>query len=450
MAATFGILDKKYVSAIPLLDQREIMAGIVDISNEKNFADIMRLTNRMKSTKEWIYHQYTKSNVLELIDTTGATITNSGTPTVTVVLASAALSGYVTRGLQLRIGTKTVYVYNVTRSSSVATMIIKSYDGSNVTLTAGTLLPTVGASFGEGSGAAQNIRYDLTKYFNYIQTFREHDEFTDVQGRAKIEVPMADGSHYYTVLSHAQKIQALYAKMSNAMIASQVTPNGVENASPSMTDVDGNGVQTTRGLDQYVTSYGINDQVTSTGVVVLADITDLEDQFIANRAPKEFFGFSSTKARRPYSTYAKNLTGSSGIVSTRLNVDGREVDMMIDKLLTPGGFTFDLTTMPILDNPQGLGAVADISGSIYFVPKGNAAIVEGGVQPYIQMRYIEQYPITNGTMSNLGNAQVREQHGGGLAPIAIGSKNVWETDWTAYAGLECIAVQHFAKQKVVF
>ena len=127
-------------------------------------------------------------------------------------------------------------------------------------------------------------------------------------------------------------------------------------------------------------------------------------------------------------------------------IDGRTVDMEVDHI-SYRGCEIDFVYLPILDHPQIFGTIQpDITGSIFFVPKDQVEVVGGGRQPRMQIRY-EPSPFMGANGSSDG--VIKEWRTGALAEVPTSSVAQLHTDWYTEQGLECIAVKHFQKFRVV-
>jgi hypothetical protein len=78
MAITTGTNNKRYISAISFMDQREIEHNVVDIQNEGDFLQGLQVAGRYVPSAEGDYHQFVNSALFVVGDTTGATIVGSG------------------------------------------------------------------------------------------------------------------------------------------------------------------------------------------------------------------------------------------------------------------------------------------------------------------------------------------------------------------------------------
>jgi hypothetical protein len=167
----------------------------------------------------------------------------------------------------------------------------------------------------------------------------------------------------------------------------------------------------------------------------------LINTLVSVRAPKEYLAAGSTASIACFDTYFKNL-GSSGVTSVRLVVDGKELDMEVNKVMY-GRFTFYYRVMPILDHPVTFG-FSTIPKNVYYLPYNNKVKVEGGgSDAQIRVRYVPR-------QTPYGNDLINEVHYGALNVVNPNGLGLYNgTDWATAQGLEILAGQHLVKQRVV-
>lgn len=449
MAVTQGTVNKSFISAIDFLDQREIDPSIYDQSRDRAFTDIMKVVNRRKPTSMPTYHNFVNNDVYEVCTISAVTSTGLAQIQFTVNTNSTfpRVGDLVKTSNANNVG-KQGRVQAVTFGSGTATLTVRSVAGNSVPLfaTIGDSVTFSSNAFAEKSDAPTNRRYGLTKYFNQVQIFREVDEITDVQKVSKIEVNVG-GQYYILPYQHIQKVIKLNGDISVQMIAGVKSDTTYADANPFLADPSsGLPIQTTGGLDWYVTTYGITDSAASLGTFGFTELNEIVDNWIANKAPTDQMGFMSSKVKRVLDVFFKNL-GSSGVTSVRMMIDGRTMDLEVSHI-SYGGFEMDFVHLPILDLPQVFSATLtpDIAGSIYWVPKDSVETVDGGRQPRIQIRY-QPSPFSGANGSSDG--VVKEWRTGALAEVPTSSVAQLHTDWYTEQGLECLAVKHFQKYRVV-
>lgn len=443
-----GTMNKAFISAIQLLDQREINPNLLDQTRDKEFTDIMKLVGRYKETKVPTYNYFVNNDIFADSVVTSASA-GYGTAIITVVL-TAATSGYarlndLARSSNANMIGQEMLVIQVTSVSGVDTVKLQSVNNMPCYAVANDILSWVSNAFGEKSDTPTNRKYGVTRYINQYQVFREVDEITDIQKVSKVEITV-NGQPYYTPVNHIYKINTLNGFISTQMIVGVQSTTLFADAAPYLADAAGNPIQTTMGMDQYITTYGISNQVATLGTVGFADVNSMIDQFLANKAPHQMMGFGGSRSKRPFDVWLKNL-GSAGVNSVRMLIDGKTVDMEVDQW-SYGNFQFDHIYLPLFDHPQLLGPTVapDVNGSIYWIPKDKIQVVGGGMEARLQIRYAPKAMAGGNSMSN---GIITEWHTGALAPIPTNSLAVWHTDWITYQGLEMLGVKHMQKFRVV-
>ena len=449
MAVSQGTMDKKYVSAIDFLDQRDIDPNIYDQSRDRAFTDIMKIVNRYKPAIMYNYHNFVNNDVREVGTISAVTTTGTAAPVFTInTAANFPRAGDVIKSSNANNAGVQARIQSVTFGSGTATITGRTGGNSIVFYaTVGDTISFASNAFSEKSDAPTNRRYGLTKYFNLIQIFREDDEITDVQKVAKIEVEV-NGDFHILPYQIIQKKIKLEGDISVAMLCGQQSVTQFGDQNPFLTDLTSNEpVQFTGGLDWYCINYGINDAAAVLGTFGFTELDKIIDNWIANKAPTDQMGFMGSRAYGVISKFFKNL-GSSGVTSVRLVIDGQTMDFEVETVNYRGN---DLTFVhvPIFDNPQLFSATLspDVNGSIYWVPKGSVDTVSNGQQPYLQMRNTPS-PFGGG-VNGSNNGIMAEWRTGALAETPTSSVAQLHTDWYSAQGLEGLAPKHFQKFRVV-
>lgn len=449
MAVTQGTVIKSFVSAIDFLDQRDIDPNIYDQSRDRAFTDIMKLIDRYKPCTMYDYHNFVNNDVYEVGTISAVTSTGLAQIQFTINTASTfpRVGDLIKTSNTNNVG-KQARVQAVTFGSGTATLTVRSVGGNSSPFFA-TVNDSVAFgsnAFAEKSSAPTNRRYGLTKYFNLIQIFREVDEISDVQKVAKIEVNV-NGDYHILPYQHIQKVIKLNGDISVQMIAGVQSTTKFSDTAPFVADpTSGLPIQTTGGLDWYTTTYGTSDSAAVLGTFGFTELDEIVDNWIANKAPTDQMGFMASRVKGYLDRFFKNL-GSSGVTSVRMNIDGKTLDLEVDHV-DYRGYKMDFIFLPILQHPQIFSATLtpDISGSIYWVPKDQVETVDGGRAPRISIRYTPS-PFSGANGSS--NGIIKEWRTGALAEVPTSSDALLHTDWYTAQGLECLAVKHFQKYRVV-
>lgn len=449
MAASTGNITKQYVSALDsILDTREINKLITDVQNEAELSDILGLANKKMPTKQPVYYTFYDDPIIKSITVTS----NTGTGTVTVTPAlSSATSGYTRKGdLVLFTNNIVGLVTDVSTSSAIDTLTIKSVAGVNITLGATDTLAIFSRAQGENAYSPQNLRYGLTRQTNKYQIFRETSRITDVQSASTIEVEF-QGKPYYTFKDQWEKTIKMKSDINAAYIAGDMSVTSYSDTTPFLTDTitgptgevgsPGNGpVQTTRGLNKYVDLYGLTLVPGTLDVFQKATLDELVAGLISLRAAKKQLGICSSITKTLIDTYLKNL-GSSGVTSVRLIIGGKEADLEVDRLKY-GGFDFNWAVMPMFDHPVTL-ASGTITDHVYYLPYDNKVKVQGGgSDDQIRVRYVPR-------QGPYGNDMIDEIHSGAFSPVNPNGVGAFiGVDWTTKQGLEVLAASQLVKQRL--
>lgn len=442
-------MEYNYISLISLLLDDEIDPKVIDIYNWEGFTDIMGLMGRYKESKQPVYNNYVNSDIG--VQIVAESVANSGTTTVTVT-ATALTSGITRKDMVVMFPNgKAGHVQSVTTASDKDAIAIQSVDGTALTLVAGQKLDVFTEAEGEASIAPNNLRRSLVKYINSIQIIRNVNEETDVAKVSLLRVNF-NGEAYFYAKNLIEKLVEWKGWVNGMCIGGRLGSTLFSDSSPALTDPNGGGaVQLSRGLDQYTTTYGVDDTVSSLGTWTLADHSDVIDQLIAKRALiANYKLLMSSAVKGKVDDNLKNL-GSSNVNSVRLTASAdstTKLNFWVDQLKYKG-MKADMAVMPILDNNK-MFSQTDIVKSIYYMPEDSVKTLDNGMQPRVQMRYQSHGlgPV------NKGDKIWGEWHSGPLSPVtpAMSVDNdraIWRTNWKTHQGVEVLGAQHLAKSKVL-
>lgn len=439
--ASIGAIDKKYVSSIDFLDQREILNKVLDITNEEySFMDIMELMGRSKPTSVPEYHHFVNEE-LYVLGTVASVTSGSGTAVVVVVVDSTAWNSTNVGELVLFPSGK---VGLVTSKATPASLTIRSVDGTNITVVANDKISFFSNAAGEGSLSPAAKKWAITKYANQVQIFKGKFEVTDIQKASKVEVDF-QGKPYYMYKGQHDSLMKFRDDIAAALMFGRKSSTKFSDASPTLTLTDpvtnaALPVQTTMGLDQYVTDFGNNQNLLVANTLSLADIKALIQLLNRNRSPKEYFLFVGTAQNILWDDVFNNL-GSSAILSqgARFQIEGREIDLGIDKIKIYGT-TFYKKHLPILDHKNIINFTGGYNAkdAAYGVPYTKVKTIDGGMEDRLQVRYM----LEGGT-----DFKYRETLLGGLAPNPTNERSVLEVHYSSIQGLEMLDAQNSFKIK---
>lgn len=450
MGATTGNISKSYLSALDsILDTREINKQVADVYNEVELSDILGIGGKKLPTMQPVYYSFYDDPLVKAVTVTSNT--GTGTTQVTPAL-SAATSGYTRlNDIVLFANNISGLVTNVSTSSGIDTLTIKSVSGANITLGATDTLSIYSRARGENSYGGTNLRFGVTRLTNKYQIFDELSVITDVQNASTVEVEF-QGKPYWFFKDQWEKTVKLKSAINAAFVAGDMSSSSFSDTNAFLTDTvtsptgnfpsAGNGnVQTTRGLNRYVDLYGVSLVNGTLGTYQKANLDEYVAAALAQRSWKRVLAVTGTLAKTTVDTYLKSL-GSSGVNSVRLVVGGKELDLEVDRLKY-GGFEINYSVMPMFDHPVTL-ASGTITKNIYYLPlDGKVKVEGGGSEDMLRVRYVPKQTI-------YGNDMINEIHGGALSPVnPNGDAMCISTRWVTAQGFEILAPTQLIKQKVI-
>lgn len=435
-----GQVDKKYVSSIDLLDAREILNQALDIQNEEySFMDVMELTNRMAVTSEPTYNHAVNEALYEL----GVVSAVSGTGTTISVTLTAATAG-ACKATDICIFPNGQQGYVKAKSTDAAPVLtVVSVDGTAITsaTVAGDNLSFFTNAAGEGSGSPEPEHWGLTFYGNQVQTYTAKFSITDIQKVSKIEV-VYGGQPYYMYKGQHDVFKKFRANIGFSMLLSIASAANFGATTASITDAAGKPVQTTRGLNSYVETYGINETLATSTTIALDDIMTLNRALTAARCPRSYEVYVSDEFSMLWDNYFNALNNSSQLAQAGRYTINQNLDLGV-KSVAIYGRDYHKIPMPQLDHAQVTnytGAPASVSKAAFLVPMGNVAVDNGGnTLPRIRMRYMSG----DGT-----DLRYKEILTGGMAPTPTIDDGNLSVSYRATFGLEVLGAQQFAKWKM--
>lgn len=433
--AAIGAINKSYVSSINFLDQREILNKVLDITNEESsFLDIMELTGRSNPTAVPTYHHFVNEELYVL-----ATVSSGGATAATTLTLTIDATAYASTNqgeLALLPSGKVAYV--VSKGSS-NTIVVKSVDGTNISVADGSQISFFSNAAGEGSLSPAAKKWGVTKYNNQVQTFKGKFEITDIQKASKVEVEF-QGKPFYMYKGQHESLMKFRGDISAALMFGRMSSTTFADANPALVDAEGKAIQTTMGLDQYVTTYGIDQSLATSGTLALADIQTLTQTLNKARCPQEYFLFVGTTQNILWDNLFNNL-GNSALLSqgARFQVDGKDLNLGIDSVKIYGR-TFHKKYLPLLDHKNIINFTGayNAKDAAYGVPASKIKTNDGQVVDRIGVRYMAG----DGT-----DLKYREILLGGLAPVPTNERSVLEIHYQSTQGLEVLGANQTFKIK---
>tara|TARA_B110000902_G_scaffold149963_1_gene172578 strand:- start:1741 stop:3054 length:1314 start_codon:yes stop_codon:yes gene_type:complete len=430
--------NSNYISSLSFLQHsfvqgREILSSVLDVQNEEEgFLDVMQALGKLKPTSQPVYHSFVNE---ALYKNNTITISEAGSGTgkqtdITVSAAGNARVGDLMMGVSGN-------VYLIQKISASAGITFTPVDGAGVATdydASGDKFVVFSNAQGEGSGSPDPIKYGLTKQSNRVQIFKNKYRISDVAKASKITVEYK-GKPYFMYKGTYEALQRFRGDISNSLMFGKGSGDFYSGASVGDMNIEGNAVQTTNGLREELRSGGILESGSpfDFNSNVITTLVDLTKALNKARAPKDYWMWLGTDANIKMDNALNGLDGT-GFTSARFNVDGKSIDLGIDKFSLYGR-TWNKKQLSILDHNE-LGSTVTGSGEVYLIPTGQVKTAGGGgSQDYLQVRYLE---------GDGNNFSFRETLTGGLAPTPTSADSILDVNYQAIMGLEVLGKEHCA------
>lgn len=424
--------DYTYVSTVSMLQQRELLNQALDIQEvEWNFMDFLELMNREQVTVQPTYTEFVNEDVYTLGT---VAVGGGGTGTSVTVTLTDAEAATVTPG-SLCFDHSNPAVIGYVKSVTGNDIEVHSYDGAtSMTFTEGNLVSFYSTAAGEGSDTIVGKRYKLTPYTNQVQIFKWSVKITDIQKVSKVEVEF-NGQPYYMIKAQHDALMKHRSDISfglffNKKAGSFNTPNS------TLEDADGNPIQLTGGLDEYITSRGV-DQTVSTSIDI-DEFRTLTKTLDLRRAPNEYLVLTSSQKNIELDDLFNAMDTTPVLENARFSVDGRNIDLGVDSWRIYNR-TYHKKWLPMLDakNVTNFANAPTSIDAAYFLPMNKIKTdVSGNMIDRFRLRYMAG----DGT-----DLKYRETLTGGLAPIPTNSSSYLEVAYQSTVGLEILGAEQFAK-----
>ena len=411
---------------------REILSSVLDVQNEEDsFLDVMQSLGKLKPVSQPVYHAFVnealyKDNVV--------TISEAGAGTGQQADIACSSTGTARVG-DLMMGTSgNIYLIKSIGAAGVTFVPVDGAGDASDYNAAGDKFVVFSNAQGEGSGSPDPIKYGLTKQSNRVQIFKNKYRISDVAKASKVTVEYK-GKPYFMYKGTYEALQRFRGDISNSLMFGKGSGDFYAGASVGDMNIDGNAVQTTNGLREELKAGGILESGSpyDFNTNVLTTLQDLTSALNKARAPKDYWMWVGTSANIKIDNALNGLDGS-GLTSARFSVDGRSIDLGVDKFKLYGR-TLNKKQMSILDHNE-LGSTVTGSGEIYLVPTGQVKTAGGGgSQDYLQVRYLE---------GDGNNFSFRETLTGGLAPTPTSADAILDVNYQAIMGLEVLGKEHCA------
>lgn len=441
-------LVKNYVSSLTFVDNRELLRQILNVTNEDmSFVDVIEMLGRMVPTTQpkytnWINSElYDTDTIVSFTDTSGG----SGQGHATVVITTASGGSFPIAGDLILFPSGYVgYIKSVTADGGGDQLDVYAVNSSVTSaMLAGAAAQTV--SFisnaqGEGSGAPGTRRYGVTARSNIVQIFKNSAKITDVQKASKVEFVYEGKEYYFYKLQH-DLLMKHRGDISHSMIFGQISGENFTATSSTLADANSNRVQTTRGLREYITTYGINDSAAPT-LFDLDYVKSLVRRFAAARCPETYMVLGGIEGAIAFTEFAGALNSSVQFSpNAQINISGNMVDVDVETF-KGFGHTFMFKRLPLLDHKETINFTgsAGFEKEMYFLPMDKIRDEGSGAD-------MERFRIRYLSGDGL-DFRYLERMDGKLAPNPTSLDSVLQTEYQSIMGLEVLGPDHFALLKL--
>ena len=469
--STAGAGNSNYLTAPAVLMQRDLYHTLIDNYNDEDFIEILTdsSSNKLFSppkemAKVPVYYSFFNSPLYNVLDLTGANnLTGAATSWTPTNLTTAQVNTFVNGSLIYAPGGYVLIVSGKSAGTGTnGTAKFSTVDGSTVTLSTTAFKCSVFSNAQtEGNSGADPVKWDTDAIGNYIQLFNNATSVTDIESMTMIEVNI-DGKPYMLNYELVQLLRAHRGNISFAMLIGQISGDASISGTPTGTFTGSSAqtvAQSTRGLDQYMTSAGGNLQsLAVSNTVSLSDIRTLNSTLTTKRSPNNYFAIGAQDVISQYSDFMKNLPSSSasqpagsGINSARIMINGKELDLEVDKF-NYGGRNFNFRAINAFSNNQvinfddGSGNKMSPATSLYLLPTDMTATYGEGRVPYFRYRYMNPPAGIMGASSNRSvNGPTVETITGFLAPVPTSRERKLVVEYSTNMGFELFNASKFLR-----
>lgn len=455
---TVGTTNMPYLATPTILLQRDLYHKLIDKYQDDEWLEILTDSNSNKiftPSKEAAsiptYYSFFNSPLYSTLNLTNANVTTGGSASTTITGMSSTQINAVVAGSLLYAPGSNVWRVATVDSTTQITIATVSGVAPTTTLTNSMILSVFSNAQKESSEGATPQRWDVDSIGNYIQLFNNAISVTDVESMSMIEIAV-DGKPYLLPYEMIRGIQKHRGDISLATLIGQISNstalfiNGGVDATPT----SGYNYQTTRGLDQYITSAGGGvGSLAVNNTVTLSDIRTLNSALTAARAPLDYFAIGAQDVISQYSDFLKNLGSSSasqpsgtGVNSARVMVNGTEINLEVEKF-NYGGRNFSFKPINAFSNTQvinfddGTGSKMAPATSLYLLPNGMTPVQGEGRVPYFRYRYMKpQGGLNNASANKTVTDTTVEAMTGFLAPVPTSRTKQLVVEWVSNMGFE--------------
>lgn len=450
MALITGTVDKTYISSLTLMDEREILHQVLDVTSEDaTIMDIFEMTGRMVQTDQPTYNYKTNDYIFHSGTISAIDATNNGDISGT----NKTLQITLTTDIELPIVGEVALLANkrqgIVTSVNTGTRVVIISPDSTATATdtlnpAGTQITTTqkvtffSGAYGEGSDDPTTKKPTFADSQNQVQIFKTAREITDLQKVSTIEYEY-DGKKFVIYKMQHDALLEHRAKIAFQFLVGKKA---------STTDANGAQVLRTQGLRRYIlsgdgtvlTSGGVNTVLSST--ITLANLRTMSRSLDKRGAGKEYWFWCGGDLSADLDEVLPALgpLTAGGITYNSWGIgDGKQkaIDLGVNSFKAYQR-VFHKKLIPAYDHPEVFApsSAFDYGSEGYLIPGGKTKIdYSGATVDSLRCRY----------MSNDGTdfGKWNEVLTGKLAPTPTNTKSVLHISYQSIMGLEALGIRQF-------
>ncbi len=442
--ARFGQVQKANVSAVSFLDTREIYKYMIDITQEKpSFSAMMKIIDRFEPTAQTNYHNFVNVELFSTEQITDSAVTvHTANTDITVRVSTANGESFPRVGEIVQIpgaNRRTALVIAKTSDAGGDLLRLKSVTGQALELADDQIISVTGSAAGEGGTFLQHRKYFPVKRQNNVHIFAEDiSEMTDVQLATLVE--LAPGKYAY--FDEINGLLVMQKNVSNHLLFGEGSGDNFITTSPTLTDPSGNALSTTRGINSYIASEGINLSGQTIGETLM---NTLKRQYTKKRVMTDFMMLGGAEMEIQATQFLFNLNGGAAALSDAMRwMTQNEIEIGVTGWKF-NGMKFRMQPLASFDEP----GIVNFTGSagyqnfVFLLPTAPVKTVNGGTAPGVRVRYL---PVPAGNGANSASDGIyRTTKTGNYAEVPTDKNRKLTISCETKQGVELLNAPHCAR-----
>lgn len=442
-----SLVTSKFVGSLDAFNEPtmpfEAYRKILEIFNEDpSYLDFLSMMGKRKKTEQTEFYHFRDQLIAQPVTVASKTGTAGVGNPCTVVLNAAShtdagKTSYAREGdilLNNATGSRMfVRSKNTTTDSAHSLVLVNPTKDLVTEIAAGTILVVIGQASVEGSDSPEPRKYGMTRRNGSIQIHKHQSQITDIaEGQAQVfdfagQRKMLPWQLFKAERDFQQKI------FYDLFLGENM---------PGLLDKNGNAVLTSKSLDQYVTSGGINKNLAA--AITANDVYDITLSMNRADCPTDNLWWAGYAQRVDLDKMLHTMPGvDQGAIDWSNfgvgNAKGNGVDFRL-KDLSIGGFRFKLGTIKAFSNPN-LTATTNSRwpNTGFIIPADQAKAYSSGQKMEMRDRVcLREFEV-------FGKTYRRDEIGKYASQGATNSTSKLEVHFEAHVGLEVVGEDKIIK-----